>query len=240
MAELVQLANRISVGVQFLTGIAGFYGLSLPVPREDAILKDVLGLEMIVQVIEFVFYLGFLSVFNIATLTQSRYFDWFISTPVMLFTTSLFFVYENAKAAGTRTPESWRTFLAANVPQIAAIVVLNFLMLLFGYLAEIGVMNRMAAFWLGTLALIGSFSVIYINYVDSELTQILFTFLSIIWMSYGFAFLQGPVIKNLSYTVLDIVAKNFFGVYLTWKIWRSHSDTKASQKDAGRFISPPP
>ena len=89
MSAIVSSATKISLGVQAITGLLGIYGLTIPLAPKDVILRQVLGLEIVVQIIEFVFYLGFLSILNLNSLTQERYYDWFLSTPVMLFTISL-------------------------------------------------------------------------------------------------------------------------------------------------------
>jgi hypothetical protein len=41
-----------------------------------------------------------------------------------------------------------------------------------------------------------------------------------VWNLYGVAFFFNPVWKNIIFNGLDVVAKNFFGVYLFYKISR--------------------
>lgn len=218
MSTTVNTATKISLGVQTITGIFGLYGLTIPLAAKDVILRQVLGLEMIVQIIEFIFYLGFLSVFNLTDLTRKRYYDWFLSTPVMLFTIALYFFYVNF-IEGSDKQYGLSEFAAQNKIQIFGFVILNFLMLLFGFLAEIGVMNRWLAFILGTGALCGSFGIIYENYAKhSQRTKNIFWVMFGLWAMYGVAFLWSPVAKNLGYTVLDIFAKNFFGLFLYYVI----------------------
>jgi bacteriorhodopsin len=219
MSTIVNNATKLSLGVQTITGLFGLYGLTIPVAPKDAILKQVLGLEIIVQIIEFVFYIGFLSVFNLKDLTQKRYYDWFLSTPVMLFTISLYFFYANFIEGNDSKPIDLAEFTKNNSKQIIAFILLNFLMLLFGYLAEVGMMNRRLAFVLGTAALCGSFGVIYESYAKfSEQTKNIFWIMFGLWALYGIAFLMPPVAKNLGYTALDIFAKNFFGIFLYYII----------------------
>ena len=47
MSSIVNNANKISLGVQTITGLFGLYGLTIPLAPKDAILKQVLVLEMI-------------------------------------------------------------------------------------------------------------------------------------------------------------------------------------------------
>jgi len=217
--SIVNDATKVSLVIQTITGIFGLYGLTIPLAPKDAILRQVLGLEVIVQIIEFIFYIGFLSVFNLNDLTRKRYYDWFLSTPVMLFTISLYFFYVNFIEGQDTKPISLADFTKNNFKEITGIVILNFLMLLFGYLAELGMMDRRLAFVLGTGALCGSFGIIYKNYAKfSEKTKNIFWIMFGLWALYGIAFLFPPITKNLGYTALDIFSKNFFGIFLYYII----------------------
>ena len=230
MSGIVNTATKISLGVQAITGLLGAYGLTIPLAPKDAILRQVLGLEMIVQLIEFVFYMGFLSILNLNSLTEERYYDWFLSTPVMLFTIALYFFYVNfielePDVTADAEPLGLFEFTKNNLKPIAGFITLNFLMLLFGYLAELGIMNKALAFVLGTGALCGSFGIIYEFYAKfSKKTRDIFWIMFGLWSLYGVAFLCPPVIKNLSYTILDIFAKNFFGIFLYYIINKKGSN----------------
>lgn len=219
MNPIVNNATKISLGVQTITGLFGLYGLTIPLAPKDAILRQVLGLEMVVQFIEFIFYLGFLSVLNLNDLTKKRYYDWFLSTPIMLFTISLYFFYVNFIEGQDKNSISLSDFTKNNATEITGFILLNALMLLFGFLAEVGLMDRWLAFILGTGALCGSFGIIYKKYAQySEKTKNIFWLMFGIWALYGIAFLYPPIVKNLSYTGLDIFSKNFFGIFLYYII----------------------
>jgi hypothetical protein len=222
----VSFATKISLIIQSITGILGFYSLTVPLASKDHILKQVLGLELFVQTIEFFFYLGFLYVLNIKSLTEKRYHDWFLSTPVMLFTTALYFYYVNNIEISDEVhdnnakPDNIVSFIKAYYNPILLFIILNAAMLLFGYLSELGYISKGWAFILGTGALCGSFGVIYENFAKfSEKTRSFFRIMFSIWALYGVAFLLPPVPKNIGYTILDIFAKNFFGVFLTYTIY---------------------
>jgi hypothetical protein len=219
----VNLATKISLFVQALTGIVGFQALTFKISPADGVLKQVLGLELFVQGIEFLFYLTFLSVFSLTTLTQKRYHDWFISTPVMLFTTSLYFYYvnniENKPDEAEKEEFDMHIFARRYWKPLLLIVILNFGMLLFGYLAELNVIGKWPGFWLGTASLIGSFATIYNNFgYQSQESRTIFWIMFSLWSLYGGAFLLPAVPKNISYTALDIFSKNFFGLFLTYVI----------------------
>lgn len=222
MAELVHSANTFSLLVQAITGVAGFYGLTVPIHESDHILKQVLSLEMIVQIIEFIFYIGFYFIYNLHTLTESRYYDWFLSTPIMLFTIALYFFYTNF-IEGKEISEltDIYQFAQEHILPLSGIILLNFAMLLFGFLGERGILQRSTSFTLGSLCLIGSFGILYKNFaIFSKQTRSIFWIMFSLWSMYGIAFLLPSVSKNLSYTVLDIFAKNFFGLFLTYTIYQ--------------------
>ena len=95
-------------------------------------------------------------------------------------------------------------------------------MLLFGYLGELGVISKAAAFWLGTAALFGSFGTIYYEFAQqSEKTKRLFWIMFSIWSIYGVAAVLPYKIKNSMYNILDLFAKNFFGIFLSYVIFKN-------------------
>jgi hypothetical protein len=235
MSAIVWSSNQLSILIQFITGVIGIYGLTLPLLPNDKVLQEVLSLEMLVQGIEFIFYVGFLTVFHLGSLTQARYYDWFLSTPIMLFTISLYFYFknfiedkenfdadngDNGNNEKEKEPFGLMVFAKQHWKPLLGIIVLNFLMLLFGFLAELGLLPRGMAFVLGTGALCGSFLIIYENFARfSQLTRNLFSIMFLLWALYGVFFLLPPVVKNVGYTTLDIFAKNFFGLFLTYVIY---------------------
>ena len=219
----VNLATKISLFVQALTGIVGLQGLTIKIPPADQVLKQVLGLELFVQTIEFMYYLTFFSIFSLTTLTQKRYHDWFISTPVMLFTTSLYFYYvnniENKPDEAEKEEFDMHIFARRYWKPLLLIVILNVAMLLFGYLAELGIIGKWPGFWLGSAALVGAFATIYNNFgYQSSETKKLFWIMFSLWSLYGGVFLLPAVPKNIGYSALDIFSKNFFGLFLTYVV----------------------
>ena len=51
----------------------------------------------------------------------------------------------------------------------------------------------------------------------------LYKFLVSVWSMYGIAAMMPANIKNVSYNLLDIVSKNFYGLYIYYKILQVHS-----------------
>ena len=86
----------ISLFIQILTGGLDIYALTLSYSPETLILKSLLWLETIVQVIEATFYVWLVNQFrniDVENITSKRYFDWFITTPTMLFALCIYLDY---------------------------------------------------------------------------------------------------------------------------------------------------
>jgi hypothetical protein len=226
--QIVNLTTKSSLVVQFITALISTAGLFTKVPDKDKILVEALGLETIVQIIEFGFYLTFLTIFNLYDLTISRYYDWFLTTPVMLFTTCLYFYYEETQQTNNESSRIHLSdFFTQHKTTLVLIFVCNLLMLLCGFLTELGYMDRSTGFVVGTAFLFTSFGFIYKEFArhsvkGSQLFMILFG----VWSLYGFAFLMPFMERNISYNILDIIAKNFFGLFLYFTILRKSSALK--------------
>ena len=223
MSSLVETTTKASVVVQVLTGAMGTLGLTYSLPPEHAVLTQLLGLEMLVQLIELLFYFYFLSSFQLEGLAEKRYFDWVISTPIMLFTMAAYFTYKSKderrnKEENKENLSLWDFYLV-NQSSLWTIFIANFLMLMFGYLGEIGILGKASAFTFGTGALLVSFYTLYDKFAKfSEFSRFLFAIMFVLWSGYGGGFLLSSVPKNIVYNGLDILAKNFFGLFLFFQI----------------------
>jgi hypothetical protein len=215
---LVKRTTEISLFIQLITGILSAIGLTIELDESDQILQDILGLELIVQIIEFGFYIFFVLHFNLETLATSRYNDWVFSTPTMLFSMAAYFFYEEQKEKNI-VKNNLLEFTLDNKWPLLEIFFFNFCMLAFGFLGETGVIDRYTALVLGTACFARSFYVLYKEFADKSIIgKQLFGVLFVIWGLYGVAFITPVVQKNISYNILDIIAKNFFGLYLYYKI----------------------
>ena len=81
----------ISLFIQFIIGLVSIHGILVPLSSKDGILNDIMMMELVVQFIEFSFYVWLVIQLSRMSfeVTYTRYFDWFISTPIMLLTTAL-------------------------------------------------------------------------------------------------------------------------------------------------------
>ena len=208
-----------SLVAQLITTAVSLDGLNYDLAIEDTILKDILILEAFVQFVEAFFYIWVIyALKDLNKMTSRRYIDWFITTPTMLVSTIIFMEYLRKKEKSEDTLYFWE-FIKNNKKNILLIVVLNFCMLLCGLLAETGIIDKKYGISLGFFFFIASFYVIYENYAKhTEDSKKLFAFLFIVWSLYGFAAMMPIVPKNACYNLLDIIAKNFYGLFIYYYI----------------------
>jgi hypothetical protein len=109
-------------------------------------------------------------------------------------------------------------FIKKYKSQVGRIVVFNAIMLLAGYLGEIGYISRELALVIGTVAFFATFRVIYKEMGGAG--NGVFNLVAVIWGLYGVAYMVPNTQKNLMYNALDIVSKNFFAILLTNEIIR--------------------
>jgi len=221
--SLVLNSTYASIGVQFVTGVIGVAALFVPLAPEHAVLRDLLLLETVVQFVELVVYIVIVARFHLETMAATRYFDWVITTPVMLLTTVVFMAYSEAQGQKSAAPVHLKSFLKEprNQRNLAAILGCNMGMLVFGYLGEIGVMQRAVAWLVSSIFFVGAFWILYAEYARKSVVGTrLFAAMFGIWSLYAVAYLLSAVNKNVMINGLDIVAKNIFGLFLAAVIFR--------------------
>jgi len=216
-----------SLLVQIVTGLVSLYGLFITLPNKDKVLTDILGLETIVQFIEMVFYIWIAyAMINTNIMTSRRYIDWVITTPTMLLSTIMFMKYQENKENKEKEEEegggeivTTKQFLQDNKTLIIELFFYNWGMLLFGYIGEINLLSKYISVPLGFIFFIKSFNLMYQNYAKySVLGNQIFIFMLSIWSLYGVVAVMPVNLKNVGYNILDIIAKNFYGLYIYYKI----------------------
>jgi len=214
--NILHTSVHFSLWVQILTGIFDLYVYQFKVSSDLYILKELLLMELIVQIVEGSFYVwlaySFLQVKNI---TPIRYYDWFITTPTMLITYSVYLIYLKNKEENKVTTENLYGIIKENALIFSQILSLNAIMLMFGFLHELEHIPKYLSTFLGFIPFIIMFYLIYDNFAKySERGMQLFWIFSTIWSLYGVAALFPYHLKNTSYNILDLFAKNFFGIYI--------------------------
>lgn len=213
-----------SLILQIITGLIPIPGLYIKLQQKDKILTDILVLETVVQFIELFFYVWIaFSILNIKKMASRRYLDWFITTPTMLLSTIMFMKYQERKEKNEleSKPLTTRNFITENKDIIMKIFGFNLLMLVFGYLGEINTISKYISIPIGFGFFYKTFEIIYNNYANfTNKGKLLFAFIASVWSLYGIAAMMKPNEKNISYNLLDIVAKNFYGLYIYYEITR--------------------
>jgi bacteriorhodopsin len=217
--NLLNQSAIFSLIVQAITGIVEYTGLGIEVKPEDEVLKDILRVEVIVQLIEFIFYVylvyKILNGYVDSDITSYRYFDWMLTTPTMLVNFVILFKYLQNPAKSISYSESFRE----DFTKILYLVIANALMLLFGYLGEVGIFSVSISTAIGFIPFAFIFKQLYSNFVGPDFfSKVLFYFSFIVWGLYGVAAVLPFKLKNTFYNILDLFAKNAFGLFLYFYI----------------------
>jgi hypothetical protein len=204
--SLVYRSAVASLLVQVLVSAVTFAGFFVRLPDESAAdLRVIFGLEFGSQVVEFVYYLFVVCRFR-TILTWTRYLDWVVSTPVMLASTALFFRHRRgAPIDGVLDDGGFYAMLG-----------LNWLMLAFGFALEVSrAVPPLAGLALGGASFVGAFAFLGRFVDDGDALSVgLYAAIYGVWALYGVAAALDDVPKNVAYNALDVVSKNFYGVFL--------------------------
>jgi hypothetical protein len=211
----------ISIIVQIITGIIEIGAFFVKVPTIYSIIRQLLIIELTVQIIEGMFYIWLAYNFNnVLNVTPKRYIDWFITTPTMLITLMVYLIYLNKKVENKTNELDLFTLLKDNSDTFIPVVILNWLMLLFGYLGEMKIIPVLLGVLLGFIPFLIYYYIIYVNFVTQNTDgYLLFWYFFIFWSLYGLVAVMPYYIKNSFYNILDLFAKNFFGLFLSYIIF---------------------
>lgn len=216
-SALFKQSAQFSLLVQVVTGILAAQAIFIKLPKEHQILNTIITMETVVQVIEFVFYIWVTqTTLDVASITARRYIDWSITTPTMLLSTVFYFEYLRNRESNPGTAITAREVLTENSHFIIILLAANWLMLASGVLGELGITPLLPSNIVGYIFFGITFYEIY--KFSGNPGYYLFMFLLIVWSLYGVAAMFPVVWKNVSYNLLDIVAKNFYGIYIWLQI----------------------
>ena len=151
--NLVNQTTNLSIIIQALSGV---YTTRIFGTKEPKLLVQAVNLEAFVNLIQFIFYTVLIRNHSIETMAITRYYDWMITTPLMLVSMSTYFLYKRGEEGGMID------MLKKYKKQFTKIIIFNLIMLLAGYLGETGYISKELAFVIGTIAFIMTFTIIYI------------------------------------------------------------------------------
>jgi bacteriorhodopsin len=222
--NIVYFTGILSLLVQVLTGVIDYWVLTLNIPEAFMLLYELLFMEFIVQVIEFSFYIWMVSRFSlIKNITPFRYYDWMITTPTMLLT-FMFYLKFLADQEHNIKSDSFLTELKNKWKVVLNVLLLNWAMLLSGYLGELQTFSYLATTLVGFVPFILMFYIIYKNFaIHTEQGKNIFWYFVGVWGIYGVAAVLPYKIKNSMYNILDLFAKNFFGLFLAYVLYKAHN-----------------
>lgn len=201
---------RASLLMQIIFTGATVASLGYSFPERLVTLRNIAALETVSQVVEFSYYM-YLVLFVREIRTWTRYLDWAISTPSMLVSLMAFFAYLGDETLGI--DDIFRGSLL--VPSLL-VLGFNWAMLLFGFLMERGLLPALTSIAFGMVCFAVSFAVLFAFFARHSggigVASFLFTY--VVWGLYGVAALGSANVKNIAYNMLDILSKNFYGVFL--------------------------
>lgn len=222
---LLHSSLLFSIVVQVVTGVIELLALFVKTAPGMALIKQLLGLEVAVQAVEGAFYAWlYYNIDRVKNITPKRYADWALTTPTMLVTLVAYIIYLNAPSSESL---SLLQILRENAVPMAQIVGLNWLMLLFGYLGEVGVIPLVAGVALGFAPFIAYFYIMYERFIHNanDATIVInstsvkiYVYFLVFWSLYGIVAVLPYALKNTIYNVLDLFSKNFFGLFLSYLI----------------------
>lgn len=202
---LVKMSFYITYVLLITTGTITFIeSLRTSVPA----IRHVMNLETCISIVAAFFYGKFLTMIDnqeldFQTINRTRYTDWFITTPLMLLVLCLVLAYNT----GSRV----------RVHIYISVLLLNFLMLWMGYLGERGILTRQQGFYLGFIFFFLLFGLVWMTFIAGKKNTtnlVIFSTFVILWSIYGIVYMMSEKTRNLSYNILDALAKCFMGIFL--------------------------
>jgi len=209
MTSIVHQTVNLSIIAQALSGLYTTQVINIPDPK---LLSDVVRLELLVTALQFGFYTTLIRTHSIETMAIARYYDWAITTPLMLISLSSYLIYKRGEISQWGILEVIQKYKS----QVIRIVVFNAIMLAAGYLGEIGVIPREYALIIGSVGFIATFMIIYKEMGGAGSS--LFNIVAVVWGLYAVAYMLPNVEKNVMYNGLDLISKNLFAIILTNEI----------------------
>jgi len=216
MKDALSLSLKASLTAQWSTLFINFFSLTQTLPLKDLILQTVLWIETFVQVVELAFYSWYSYHFHsVAEATFYRYHDWAVTTPLMLLSTMIYYEYQNKPEEVVTLKSFWEE----HWKDVLIVFAFNLIMLLFGYLYERNAIGLLASQAVGFAGYAGTFYVMWDKFASKTASNLpLYLFMTIVWGLYGIAAFFSPAVKNTAYNLLDVVSKNFYGLFLSYLI----------------------
>ena len=166
--------------------------------------RHIMNIETTVSLVAGIVYGTFLEKmkqpnFKLEEIVPTRYIDWMITTPLILLAVALFY---HTRAGSI----DYKCF--------SIVIILNWLMLLFGYLGESKIISPLKGLSIGFIFYALMLLYIFYNIIPKGCSLVVFIIFAVIWGGYGIAYMLEEEEKNIAYNILDITSKALFGVVL--------------------------
>lgn len=194
-------------------------------PPSHLPLKYILAIETTVNIIASFAYSHLVELVknpnpNFTNITIFRYLDWVVTTPLLLISFTLYLQYLKNK---TETPEQLESFanqnnVEINYTRLFVIVGLNVAMLIFGFMGETGRINHLLGCILGFIPFFAMFYLIWNWYGVWGKNNMIYIIFLVVWSLYGVVYFLPSIPKNISYNLLDIIAKVGFGLLIWFEV----------------------
>ena len=175
-------------------------------------IRHIFNLETCVSVVAAYFYYLFIEKIkeyeaakkpiNWEEMTEIRYLDWAITTPLMLIVLCAALGYNIKKTV--------------HITTIGIIVILNYIMLYFGYLGET-TMDKATGAGISFAAFFAMYFVIFNHYIKPKYNlpnNIFYGLYLVVWTFYGAVYFLEEETKNLLFNALDVFSKTLIGIGL--------------------------
>jgi len=212
------LAFILLICASILTGFESLNNF----PKEILPLKYILSIETCVTIIASIAYFYLTRSYSTHQnfdLTFYRYLDWFVTTPLLLLSLLIYLSYLKNKDKNEKTVQTEDdTFnIILKDKKVLIIILLNLLMLIFGYMGETKLINYILANILGYIPFITMLYIIWKHYCNQSNLYVFIIF-SIVWSLYGVVYFFENNNKNICYNILDIISKVGLGIIIWYQV----------------------
>jgi len=171
-------------------------------------IRHILNLETCISIVAVFFYTQFMKMIqtnniNFAEITRLRYVDWSITTPMMILALTLVLSFNSKQRV--------------SLQNYILLILLNYGMLSMGYLGESGRMDKVKASIAGFVFFFAMFAFIWVLFLMNSKSMnslVVYSLYFVVWAIYGIVYFFNEKNKNISYNVLDLIAKGLIGIGL--------------------------
>lgn len=205
----VQFSFMMSYIVLLTTGTICFIEA---LRTNSPMIRHIFNLETCISIVAGYFYYLFLEKLKEYELkqridwkemTQLRYMDWSITTPMMLIVLCAALAYNIKKVVTFRV--------------ISIVIVLNYVMLYFGYLGEENTLDKYTAAGASFLAFFMMYLIVFYEYIQPKYNlpnYVFYTLYLVVWATYGIVYFLEEETKNITFNALDVISKSLIGIGL--------------------------